>query len=1106
MNTSTPVPQTQCLVQNIKFSGPESEYVTELKGQVVNLQCNDGNHNHGSSKVKLTDRIDYNWEFKYYHGRLVAAHISGNIIAYAMKGKDGGMIRVVQEKNHRRALIKNLKEDIKDLSFAYSPKEVILGCVDCEGNIFVYSIEDGADCLKYTILLHIAYTEPIRPKTNFRLAWCPYVPSTEEDAQLSDESEKMFVVLNGTKAKIYSVAILNTEYVNKGPLNLNNSCEGYSEIIHSSDLVDASFSSDGCAIALACQDGYVKFFQLFMFEPELQKCLHKWIPHEGKALSSVIFVDNILEYTINCWKFALTGAENNTELKLWSCEAWTCLQTINFLPSPKSIVPDLFLNVAADYSGKYVVVSDINNRAIYVMELQKNEEKQVAYAGTMAHFLLPAPFLSFHILEAGVKSIPYSIYAAEDPFEEDNDEDYEDESEACVSVRYLKMLVIQPKKFQECDIMFQMDALMYKDVVVTENVVEELIDLKNEDNEKDNVVEKIPELDDLQNSVTLLIQQQQHSNSKMTLMTPDDFSPGKTSKANSVRNSITQDNSLGNSCDKLNDAIEQKENYASAGSSPSREVQEILSLTNSSSGGFPTQEYYNNLANLQVEEKDPPPKDSEIVYQDTVTWPKIPIMKESDVIKQMQVENSNEINKQDLETVYLRINSLETLVKEQSGVMQLLLRDMKAVLQNLEMATNRSNDKTDTEELSREWEAAMSKQHLQIAKMFENLVQLQKSNDKDLQEKLLSTVGQISSKTISDKIQFEMKHSVLNNIHQMMDTLRLQLESQLNHRFNNIECMFRDNLTKMLNSKTLIEAISVSIVNAVSPALDRSYREQILQVLVPSCEKVCTKMFEQIKDTFTKGTKEYTASVESYMERQRRLQDRGKDLVGQMQNVAEHLKTNSDTLSEILTTEINKHFNKAFKTIQEQVSQNIKDLVSLELKRSLNSQGDVVEQAVMNALNRSRAVTPAPSHADNHMQTLAHIQHTLSKHAYDEAFQIALSAENLGVVIFVCEKVDVNRVFGEQCLLSQSVLLALIQQLSMELHKNTETKLCFIRAAFLALSPDVSQTKQFIPKVLRDLSKQLTTFMQNNPPLKQMTEARLLKMAVENMLALFVIE
>lgn len=116
-------------------------------------------------------------------------------------------------------------------------------------------------------------------------------------------------------------------------------------------------------------------------------------------------------------------------------------------------------------------------------------------------------------------------------------------------------------------------------------------------------MEIISELGDLQNSVTLLIQQQQNTgSSKLTLMTPDDFtSPSKNSKSSSVRNSITNENVLVEGAEKaIDDEFDrpQKENFASAGSSPSREVQEILSLNNSSTG-YPTQEYFNNLASLQ---------------------------------------------------------------------------------------------------------------------------------------------------------------------------------------------------------------------------------------------------------------------------------------------------------------------------------------------------------------------------------------------------------------------------------------------------------------------------------------------------------------------------
>lgn len=46
------------------------------------------------------------------------------------------------------------------------------------------------------------------------------------------------------------------------PIDPDESCEGYLEINHSAELVDASFSSDGTAIAIASADGYVKFFQV----------------------------------------------------------------------------------------------------------------------------------------------------------------------------------------------------------------------------------------------------------------------------------------------------------------------------------------------------------------------------------------------------------------------------------------------------------------------------------------------------------------------------------------------------------------------------------------------------------------------------------------------------------------------------------------------------------------------------------------------------------------------------------------------------------------------------------------------------------------------------
>lgn len=61
----------------------------------MTINCNTGSHNHGSSKVKLTNVVDYNWEQKYYTGHLLAVHVTGKYFAYGIKGQYTISIRYV---------------------------------------------------------------------------------------------------------------------------------------------------------------------------------------------------------------------------------------------------------------------------------------------------------------------------------------------------------------------------------------------------------------------------------------------------------------------------------------------------------------------------------------------------------------------------------------------------------------------------------------------------------------------------------------------------------------------------------------------------------------------------------------------------------------------------------------------------------------------------------------------------------------------------------------------------------------------------------------------------------------------------------------------------
>lgn len=68
------------------FNGSDKEYSVDILGQEVTVNCSAGTHNHGSSKVKLTNVVDYNWELRFYVGQLLAIHLNGQVIAYGIRG------------------------------------------------------------------------------------------------------------------------------------------------------------------------------------------------------------------------------------------------------------------------------------------------------------------------------------------------------------------------------------------------------------------------------------------------------------------------------------------------------------------------------------------------------------------------------------------------------------------------------------------------------------------------------------------------------------------------------------------------------------------------------------------------------------------------------------------------------------------------------------------------------------------------------------------------------------------------------------------------------------------------------------------------------------
>ncbi|PNJ61373.1 EDC4 isoform 14, partial [Pongo abelii] len=112
----------------------------------------------------------------------------------------------------------------------------------------------------------------------------------------------------------------------------------------------------------------------------------------------------------------------------------------------------------------------------------------------------------------------------------------------------------------------------------------------------------------------------------------------------------------------------------------------------------------------------------------------------------------------------------------------------------------------------------------------------------------------------------------------------------------------------------------------------------------------------------------------------------------------------------------------------------------------------------------------------------AHILQLLQQGHLNQAFQQALTAADLNLVLYVCETVDPAQVFGQPpCPLSQPVLLSLIQQLASDLGTRTDLKLSYLEEAVMHLDHSDPITRDHMGSVMAQVRQKLFQFLQAEP-------------------------
>ncbi|KAM3869911.1 enhancer of mRNA-decapping protein 4 [Diretmus argenteus] len=408
----------------------------------------------GSNKVKIQPVAKYDWEHKYHYGNLIA--VSNSFLAYAIRGANNhAMIRVLSVEFAERSLLKGFTGAVTDLAFAHLDSS-LLGCVDEAGNLVVWQLTYTNNKILDQVVIHIRRPEDTPLNSHRRLIWCPFILEDNEENQ--DENSQTLALLHEDRAEVWDLEVLRANN-SSWPVDAADLKEGLITVKgHTQRVSEGALSPDGTVLATASHDGYVKFWQIYIEGGQDQpRCLHEWLPHGGRPLSCLLFCDNHKKQDpdVPFWRFLISGADQNQELKMWCTVSWTCLQTIRFSPDPfnSSALPSL--KASLDLSAEYLILTDVQRKVLYVMELRQDQEKGKASFTAVSEFLLTHPVLSF-----GIQGVMHSrlrhteVLPAEEESESMTTEGNQGPMESKSGIQ-IKLYCVHTKSLQDVQIWFQ---------------------------------------------------------------------------------------------------------------------------------------------------------------------------------------------------------------------------------------------------------------------------------------------------------------------------------------------------------------------------------------------------------------------------------------------------------------------------------------------------------------------------------------------------------------------------------------------------------------------------------------------------------------------------
>uniref|UniRef100_A0A3B5LD58 Enhancer of mRNA-decapping protein 4 n=1 Tax=Xiphophorus couchianus TaxID=32473 RepID=A0A3B5LD58_9TELE len=1159
----------------------------------------------GSNKVKIQPVAKYDWEHKYYYGRLIA--VSNSFVAYAIRGANNhAMIRVLSLDFSERSLLKGFTGAVTDLAFAHLDSS-LLGCVDEAGNLMVWHLTLTRSKILDEIVVHIQRPEDAPLNSHRRLIWCPYILEDSEENQ--DDTSQTLALLHEDGAEVWDLEVLRANN-SSWPVDVSEIKDGLIIVKgHTQRVSEGALSPDGTVLATASHDGYIKFWQIYIEGgQDKPRCLHELRPHEGRPLSCLLFCDNHKRQDpeVPFWRFLITGADQNQELKLWCTVSWTCLQTIRFSPDPfnSTVLPSL--KASLDLAAEYLILTDVQRKVLYVMELRQDLEKGKASFTAVSEFLLTHPVLSF-----GVRDVTHSrlrhteVLPAEEESESMSTEGTQGPAESKSGIQ-IKLYCVHTKLFS----VFNSALCSFFPAGFPDHLTDHSSD-KDSGSGSQSDLRKIPSLpvpsDFLSNSGP--------SGGPMPkLMTPDAFmtpstsvlivpaSPGSSASSLTIVTAISS-NSDSTNRNLLFDLTDHQDKHiscvflqtlaspsgplgldsplvpdspllpplaspsrarspdviSSASTVMSQDMPEIATQTlqlqrghglealqlpalqtdsmasaacalhlltspraptNNGGGSLDgsvshtswpaapdiTRETRNSLRDNGLAECSPyhrrsyhlPQNDSQDVGADQ-SDPDDEIASLASSSGNCGSRSSHRMPVKDWKSSPRASPKLKRKLKKDDrllfGVLQFNTETQDELLMLLRSQQRELTDLCSLVEtmpgtIMAQVEHVLMKHQEQEQRRLDRALAENQSRQQQLHEQLSQQLSHALSTALTNRmdkvLREELKKAVPQTISKSLEPVTGQLNNSIAAKMAAVEVTIKDIVIKVVKSKNTTDAMGRAAAEAMQGPIQAAYKDVFQSTVLPVFERGCQSMFQQINDSFKQGTQDYIQQLEAHLKSRKQREQEARDpVIGQLQQTIDGFQSCTDQLASSVSTavraEVQHQMQVVVGNLQESILSHLQRIVKGEVSLAMREQQAVVTSSIMQAM-RSAAGTPVPTAHLDYQSQQANILQLLQQGQLNQAFQQALSATDLNLVLYVCETIDSQQVFGQTpCPLSQPVLLSLIQQLSSNLATRSQLKISYLEDAVMNLDHSEPLTRDHMSSVLAQVRSKLLAFLQQDP-------------------------